>query len=161
HSRTQGTNRSKAHGTTTGRSEEAGWTTSVTVAPFHAYHREEITSSRTSLTPEEQTLLAMQDMQDVPQATVTRKVPSHPALSVCGPWVAAPTITKRVVESGLQRVHSLPYDTSVEQRQLPVIDAEARTVPTQETQALPQRSPAPDDEPGFWHPRIADSPAPE
>jgi hypothetical protein len=138
------------------------------LAPFHEYHERHIVSSRTYLTPEEQTLLAIQKMKDLPQATFCLKVPDHSAIFVRAPWVDEPLITKKTLGAGLQRVHSLPYYTHVEQHQPPAIDVEARVLPTQrpalEPKALPQQSPAldDDDEPQtFRHRRTADSPAPD
>jgi hypothetical protein len=143
-----GTNHSTTHGVTQGTSEEEGWSESETVAPFHEYHREEIVSSRSYLTPEEQTLLAIQSMKELPQATFCLKVPNHQALFVRAPWVDEPKVTKKTLESGLQRVHSLPYYTHVEQHHAPVIDVEVCEVKPQRARALP--SPAAADEPVFW-----------
>jgi len=147
---THGSNQSTTHGITEGASEEAGWTESETLAPFHEYHERQIVSSRTYLTPEEQTLLAIQTMKELHQAVFTLKVPDHPAIFVRAPWVDEPTITKKTLEQGLQRVHALPFYTSLAQHQSSVIDVEARALPIAETKVSPQQSPAPDDEPAFW-----------
>lgn len=149
-SSTHGTNHSTAQGITAGASEEKGWSESETLSAFHEYHREEITSSRTYLTPEEQTLLAIQKMKELPQATFTLKVPNHPAMFVRAPWVDEPTITKKTLEAGLQRVYALPCYTHLEQHQSPVIDVEARILLAPESKALPHDSPVLDDEPMFW-----------
>ena len=83
---------------------------------------------------------------------------------VRAPWVAEPTITRKTLEAGLQRVYTLPSSMMhQEQQDAPVIDIEARALPVHETKALPQHSPAVHDDyepPTFRHRRIADSPAP-
>lgn len=144
-SHTQGTNHSVTDGITKSESKEEGWSESETIAPFHEYHEREIVSSRTFLTPEEQTLLAIQKMKELPQATFTLKVPNHPALLVHAPYVEEPLITKKILEQGLERVHALPYYTTLEQHQSPVIDVASRALPT-ESKTLPPHSPAPDED---------------
>ena len=160
---TLGSNHSEQRGVTQGASEEEGWSESETIAPFHEYHREEIISSRTFLSPEEQTLLAIQRMKELPQRTFCLKVPNHSALFVQAPQVDEPLVTKKTREAGLQRIHALPFYTHLhlEQHESPVIDIEARALPTPETKSLPQHSPAVHDDyepPTFRHRRIADSP---
>jgi hypothetical protein len=106
---TTGTSWAVTYGRTPSWSEEESESESVTESPFHEYHREDIVSSRTYLTPEEQTLLAIQTMKALPMAHFVLKTPESSACVMRAPWVAEPWIAKRALEEKLARVYGQPY----------------------------------------------------
>jgi hypothetical protein len=106
---TTGTSRAVSHGRTPSWSEEESESVSETISPFHEYQREDIVSSRTYLTPEEQTLLAVQAMKAIPKAHFLLKTPESSACFVQAPWVDEPWISKRTLAEKLERVYDQPY----------------------------------------------------
>ena len=106
---TTGTSRAVTHGCTPSWSEEESESVSETESPFHEYHREDMVSSRTYLTPEEQTLLAIQEMKALPMAHFVLKTPESSACVMRAPWVDEPWISKRALEEKLARVYDQPY----------------------------------------------------
>lgn len=106
---TTGTSRAVSHGRTPSWSEEESESISETISPFHEYQREDIVSSRTYLTPEEQTLLAVQEMKALPMAHFVLKTPESSACFVQAPWVDEPWISKRSLAEKLSRVYDQPY----------------------------------------------------
>jgi hypothetical protein len=135
--KTTGTSRAVSHGRTPSWSEEESVSVSETVSPFHEYHREDIVSSRTYLTPEEQTLLAVQNMKAIPKAHFVLKTPESSACFVQAPWVDEPWISKRMLAEKLARVYEQPYyvrreaphDTQAPARRTPERGFAAESVP--------------------------------
>jgi len=186
---TRGTNRSTTRGTTItnteavtdGDSDTVGKTLtrgkaltegetithgeSVALTPFYEYVREEI-ETPIFLTPEEQKLLVMQKLANIPKQHFLVKAPDSPDCVVRAPHVPDPSITKRRLATGLESVYSaLPCYTRLEQHNHDgivhhddgtvevdvndVIDVVAHEVRRpQRARVLP--SPAVDDEPIFW-----------
>jgi hypothetical protein len=105
---TTGTSHSVSHGRTPSWSEEESESISETVSPFHEYHREDIVSSRTYLTPEEQTLLGIQILKAIPKAHFALKTPENSACLIQAPWVDEPWISKRKLTESLARVYAEP-----------------------------------------------------
>jgi hypothetical protein len=106
---TIGTSWAVTYGRTPSWSEEESESESITETPFHEYHREDIVSSRTYLTPEEQTLLAIQEMKALPRAHFVLKTPESSACVMRAPWVDEPWISQRALEEKLARVYAQPY----------------------------------------------------
>jgi hypothetical protein len=106
---TTGTSRAITRGRTPSWSEEESESVSETVSPFHEYHREDIVSSRTYLTPEEQTRLAIQVLKAIPKAHFALKTPESTAHLVQAPWVDEPRITSKKLEATLARVYAEPF----------------------------------------------------
>ena len=106
---TTGTSRAVSRGRTPSWSEEESESVSETVSPFHEYHREDMVSSRTYLTPEEQTMLAMQELKAIPKAHFLLKTPESSACVVQAPWVDEPWISQRARAEKLSRVYDQPY----------------------------------------------------
>jgi hypothetical protein len=106
---TSGTSRAISRGRTPSWSEEEGESASETVSPFHEYHREDIVSSRTYLTPEEQTRLAIQLLKAIPKAHFALKTPESTAHLVQAPWVDEPRITAKKLDAALARVYAEPF----------------------------------------------------
>jgi hypothetical protein len=106
---TTGTSRAVTYGRTPSWTEEESEAESVTESPFHEYHREDIVSSRTFLTPEEQTLLSVQMMKALPMAHFVLKTPESSACFMQAPWVDEPWISKRTLAEKLARVYDQPY----------------------------------------------------
>jgi hypothetical protein len=82
---TTGTSHAVTRGRTPSWSEEESISVSETLSPFHEYHREDIVSSRTYLTPEEQTRLAIQLLKAIPKAHFALKTPESTAHLVQAP----------------------------------------------------------------------------
>jgi hypothetical protein len=108
HAETTGTSHAVTRGRTPSWSEEESESVSETVSPFHEYHREDIVSSRTYLTPEEQTRLAIQVLKAIPKAHYALKTPESTAHLVQAPWVDEPRITRRKLNAELARVYADP-----------------------------------------------------
>jgi hypothetical protein len=106
---TTGTSHTISRGRTPSWSEEESISVSETISPFHEYHREDIVSSRTYLTPEEQTRLAIQLLKAIPKAHFALKTPESTAHLVQAPWVAAPRITTKKLDAALARVYAEPF----------------------------------------------------
>jgi hypothetical protein len=110
---TDGTSYAISRGRTPSVSEEQGWSASHTLQP---------------LGPDEQQLLHIQRLKEIPNMHFALKVPGVPVVFVRAPWVETPTITRRILEAGLARVYTLPYYTRLEQHGGTVVDVEAREV---------------------------------
>ncbi len=106
---TTGTSRAISRGRTPSWSEEESESVSETISPFHEYHREDIVSSRTYLTPEEQTRLAIQVLKAIPKAHFALKTPESTAHLVQAPWVDEPRITTKKLDAALARVYAEPF----------------------------------------------------
>jgi hypothetical protein len=106
---TSGTSRARSRGRTPSWSEEESESVSETISPFHEYHREDIVSSRTYLTPEEQTRLAIQLLKAIPKAHFALKTPESTAHLVQAPWVDEPRISQRKLDAALARVYAEPF----------------------------------------------------
>jgi hypothetical protein len=106
---TTGTSHAVTRGRTPSWSEEESISVSETISPFHEYHREDIVSSRTYLTPEEQTRLAIQLLKAIPKAHFALKTPESTAHLVQAPWVDEPRITQRKLGAALARVYAEPF----------------------------------------------------
>jgi hypothetical protein len=137
---TRGNNRSTTRGNTITNSEQVsdGYTDTVgntitrgkavtegvtitsgeseTVTPFYEYRREEI-ETPVFLSPEEQKLLVMQELSQIPKRHFFLKAPGSKPCLIRAPYVADPIITKRRLAAGLQTVYSsLPCYTTVTQQ---------------------------------------------
>jgi hypothetical protein len=106
---TTGTSHAVTRGRTPSWSEEESISVSETLSPFHEYHREDIVSSRTYLTPEEQTRLAIQLLKAIPKAHFALKTPESTAHLVQAPWVDEPRITQKKLGAALARVYAEPF----------------------------------------------------
>jgi hypothetical protein len=141
---TTGTSRTVSHGRTPSWSEEESESVSETESPFHEYHREDIVSSRTYLTPEEQTLLAIQDMKALPMAHFVLKTPESSACVMRAPWVPDPWISKRTLAEKLARVYDQPYYVQLNashDKQEPVRRAPVRAIAAE---SVPRAAPMKD-----------------
>jgi len=132
---TTGTSQAVSHGRPPSWSEEEGESVSETVSPFHEYRHEEMVSSRTYLTPEEQTLLAIQGMKAIPKAHFLLKTPESSACFVQAPWVDAPWISRRTLAEKLSRVYDQPYYVRLNapqdrQEPVPIVPVKVASKPT-------------------------------
>ena len=128
-------------------------------APFHEYHREDMVSSRTYLTPEEQTMLAIQELKAIPKAHFLLKTPESSACFVQAPWVDEPWISKRTLAEKLSRVYDQPYYVRLDapqdrQEPVPIAPARVASKPTPPDykqplipEVLPPEEPSDNEEP--------------
>jgi hypothetical protein len=117
---TSGTNYSCTKGVTPSTSE--GWSDGMS-------------ASIQPLSPEEQTLLAIQRMKAIRKAHFLLKAPEAPACIIQAPWVEVPKITRNELESGMARVYALPFYTH---RDASVIEVEAQEIVTPQQKTFPR-----------------------